>query len=88
MIGVVVVLVVMHHILMNMNVRMPARTASLLQAPGKIHQAKRQQRPSGQAATQALDFDKGNQLSASHYANGTDDDRAENVSQTAIECYP
>ena len=59
MIGVVVMLVVMHHIPVNMKVRMPARAASLLQAPCEVHQAKRQQRPSGQAATKTLDFDNG-----------------------------
>ncbi len=54
----VVMLMFMHDVLVHVHMRVTAVLPGLSQAPRKVHQAEGKQRPAGQVAAHALEFDE------------------------------
>ncbi len=82
-VAVMVVFVVVHDIVVNVDVRMRFVAPRLADPPGEVHQAECQQHPSGQAAARGFESDQRRELRAQQYADSTEQYGTQHVTSTA-----
>lgn len=79
----VVVLMIVYDVTVRMHMGMRPIPPRLPEPPREIHETERQQRPTGDIASYALDFDKRCELCAHQQTNGADSHRAQHMTQAA-----
>ena len=85
MVVFVIMRMMVNDITMDMYVRVLTTAAGLLEPPGKIDEAKRDQRPARQIAAHTLDLDERGQLCACDDANQAEQNRTHHVANAAVQ---